>query len=82
MSGGTFGYQQYRLLDMAETIDEVIREAIEWDYDWPDDVIARMRETQQELRTLEKKLTRIDWLAAGDDGVDAFRRRWAEEGLD
>lgn len=88
MSGGHFQYQQYRLDDMADTIDRMIEnndstEPDEYGFKtgrhYPPDIIARFRETRDALKRVAAMVQRVDWLVSGDDGEDSFRQRWAKE---
>jgi hypothetical protein len=83
MSGGYFDGQG-RLEDLAGAIDRLIaqngvKDQFGWSYEYPPDVIARFQETATTLRRAAAMVQRVDWLVSGDDGEDAFRRRWEEE---
>lgn len=88
MSGGHFDYQQYRLLDIAEQIDELIASnEDEGKNSWGDPIgrfytketVERFREAAHTLRLAEKMAQRVDWLVSGDDGENSFHTRWNEE---
>jgi len=88
MSGGYFGYNQYRLEDIASEIDELIARNDSTELDgfgqeigrhYPPDIIQKFDETRKTLRLAEAMAQRVDWLVSGDDGEDLFRSRWAEE---
>jgi len=88
MSGGHFDYQQYRLEDIASSIDELIasndnteldRYGCEIGRHYPPDIIERFDITRKMLRLAAAMAQRVDWLVSGDDGEDAFRDRWDEE---
>lgn len=88
MSGGRFSYDQYRIGEIASTIQEFIDknddESIdEWGETvgrgYPPEVIERFREAVTYLRLAELYAHRVDWLLSGDDGEDSFLRRLDEE---
>ena len=74
MSGGAFEYEQYRIDDIADEIDSVIKKD-----DYPDDVIIEFKKAVKLLRKSSIYAQRIDWLLSGDDGVESFHRRLKEE---
>lgn len=77
MSGGHFDYAQHRVWDIADEIERSIARAVESDY--PPDIIERFKEAAHTLRQASEMAQRIDWLVSGDDGAEAFRKRWKEE---
>ena len=88
MSGGHFDYQQYRLHDIAMSIDEEIKsndstELNEWGneigHHFSNETIEKFEEASFLLKKCEAMVQRIDWLLSGDDGEDSFHRRWQEE---
>lgn len=88
MSGGHFDYQQYRIEDIATSIDELVasndnKELNEWGEtkgrNYPPDIIAKFKEAANTLRIAAAMAQRVDWLVCGDDGEDSFRSRWKEE---
>jgi len=78
MSGGHFDYQQYRIEDIAVSIDELIA-ANEVSYHYPRDIISKFEEARKTLRLAAAMAQRIDWLVSDDDGEGSFRSRWQEE---
>lgn len=88
ISGGHFDYQQYRLEDIASTINELIGtnddERLD-EYGYPKgsgyspETIARFREASHALRRARDMAQRVDWLVSGDDGEESFHRRWEKE---
>ena len=83
MSGGQFDYVQFRFCEIVETIRSTIANNDGTDGEHlPPDIIARLAETADQVELAEKMVTRVDWLLSGDNGVDCFRRRWEQEGLD
>ena len=88
MSGGKFGYDQYRIEDMAVQIEEVVRtngdEVVdEWGSylrpEYSPEVIANFVEGVRQLRIAAAYVQRIDWLLSGDDGEESFLRRLEED---
>lgn len=88
MSGGRFQYNQYRLGEIADQIEEEIRinnsvEKDEWGYKkghgFSADTIQRFSLAITALRRAETMAQRIDWLLSGDDSEKSFMARWDEE---
>jgi len=88
MSGGYFNYQQYRLNDIAEEIEQLIRNNDDETLDkWGDrrgygfstTTIKEFQTAVRLLRQAEVYAQRIDWLVSGDDGEDAFHKRLKED---
>ena len=88
MSGGHFEYQQYRIEDIAKSIEELIKsnddESLnEWGYrrggGYSAETIEKFKTAVDTLRKAAIMAQRVDWLVSGDDGEDSFHRRWAEE---
>lgn len=76
MSGGHFEYQQYKIEEIANSIEQAL-ERNEYEYS---------KKTLEEFKTAVKVLgvayiyaRRIDWLLSGDDGEDTFHERLKEE---
>lgn len=74
MSGGYFDYAQYKISEIADSVEQLIREN------------NYSEETKKEfvagLDALNKAAIyaqRIDWLVSGDDGEESFHRRLAED---
>ena len=84
MSGGHFDYQQSRLHDMADEIQELIDTNGEPDGygvvdDFAPDTLAAFREAVSLLCRAYVYVQRIDWLVSCDDGEEAFHMRLAKE---
>lgn len=88
MSGGHFGYQQYRLDNMADDIQHIIdnndvKELDEWQrqigMEYPPEIIEKFKETVHWLRRSAEMTQRVDWLLSGDDGEESFMKRWEKE---
>jgi hypothetical protein len=88
MSGGHFDYQQYRIEDIARSIEELIErnedESLdEWGcrlgHGCRAETIEKFKLAVHTLRKAAIMAQRVDWLVSGDDGEDSFHRRWDEE---
>jgi hypothetical protein len=93
MSGGSFDTSPYRIEDVAREIEiEIERNKIgeigkERPIDifyfpkekYPENVIEKFEEAVKTLRLASKMAHRIDYLLAGDDGVETFLKTWNEE---
>lgn len=86
MSGGHFGYMQYRMEDIAVEIDSLISyNERDPDYRYPPKIIERFKEAAHTIRQAQEMTQRVDWLVSGDDGDDGddgeetFLNRWNSE---
>ena len=88
MSGGHFDYVQYQFNEVAEEIDRLIKinrkgglmdSGDYYDYDFSDATMTRFREAAHTVRLAQQMVQRIDWLVSGDDGEEAFHKRWKKE---
>jgi len=92
MSGGHFDYNQYRIRDIADSIEQVIKnnnkekpkEAknyfdSDYYYQYPPEVIEKFKEGLAILKQAEVYAQRIDWLLSGDDGNKTFLERLKED---
>jgi len=84
MSGGHFDYQQSRLHDIADEIEELINTNSKSDRygvvnDFAPATLARFREAVALLRRVYVYVQRIDWLVSCDDSEGVFHRRLREE---
>lgn len=88
MSGGHFGYDQYKIGQIADEVQLLIDsndsrernsygDAIGRNY--PPEVVDRFREAVKVLRTAQIYAQRIDWLVSDDDGPESFLRRLEED---
>lgn len=78
MSGGHFGYEQGRINNAADQVQEVLDNLDSYGFDLP--------QTKEEiewcytlLRTAAVFLQRVDWLVSGDDGEEQFHDRLKED---
>ena len=85
MSGGHFDYNQYRVGQIAEDIEELIANNDDATLDewgcrrgrgYPVEILDKFRQAVATLREAEIMTQRIDYLVSGDDGEDSFLRRW------
>jgi len=88
MSGGHFQYQQHSIMGIAEDIERIIEgnddESIN---EWGDkrgrgyspEVIEKLKEGVEILKTAFVYAHRIDWLLSDDDGEESFLERLEEE---
>ena len=81
MSGGYFDYNQYRLIDIINKLDE--REnSIEPDEKF-DEVTEDLIQDAKVIALLAQIfLQRVDWLLSGDDSSGTFKERIKEDLLD
>ena len=86
MSGGRFDYKQYIIGQIADMIEQEIRDnnkECEKSWDRPNnfwkETIDEFRKGVEYLRKAEIYAQRIDWLLSGDDGEDDFHERLAED---
>jgi hypothetical protein len=47
-------------------------------YQYPDEVIEKMKEAVKALKIAQEYAQRVDWLLSGDDGEESFLRRLKE----
>jgi hypothetical protein len=88
MSGGHFGYDQYKI---AEIVDQIARdiqrndstEKDEWGYpisrEYSEETIAEFKRAVDLLNKAAIYVNRIDWLLSGDDGEEQFHSRLRKE---
>lgn len=88
MSGGHFNYDQYKIGQIADEVERLIKtnhyEETEpygdsLGYSFAQEIIEKFKEAVLTLRKAEVMVQRIDWLVSGDDGEDSFLRRWDED---
>jgi hypothetical protein len=76
MSGGHFDYQQYRIEDIATSIEKYLDEN---EHKLAIETVNRFREGVDLLRKAAIYAQRIDWFVSGDDGEESFHRRLRED---
>lgn len=88
MSGGHFDYQQYRIEDIAITIDKIIESnddeatdeyGFRRGYGYLPEILEKFKEASHTLRQAADMAQRVDWLVSGDDGEESFLTRWSKE---
>lgn len=95
MSGGAFEYNQHRIQCIIEDLEEEIERngkkieyepgytpyewELEYNYEYPQDVIAEFKKGLYILKQAYIYTQRIDYLLSGDDGEDSFRKRLKED---
>jgi hypothetical protein len=84
MSGGHFDYQQYKIDQIADQVEQLILDndnALTDEYDdrigrgYSDETMAELKKGLLLLRQAAVYTRRIDWLVSGDDGEESFHRR-------
>jgi len=88
MSGGSFDFKQYSMLDIADQIQNVIdnnhsTQKNEWNENigrgYPMAVIKSFAMAVRTLRRAHVYAQRADYLLSGDDGEDSFLTRLRED---
>ena len=74
MSGGHFNYIQNRLSEVMEDIQDLMDSG-----EYSAEVIDKMGEGLRSVQMAQCFITRIDWLASGDDGEECFLKRLDSE---
>ena len=74
MSGGAFDYVQFQFTDPVHML-----EAMATDKARPKDIRESMLKCVKVLQEASAQLQRIDWLVSGDDGVETYRERLAQD---
>lgn len=78
MSGGYFDYNQYRLIDIINKLDE--REnSIEPDEKFDEVTEDLIQDAKVIAQLAQIFLQRVDWLLSGDDGPETFKERIKED---
>lgn len=88
MSGGHFDYQQYRIGQIADQVEQLIRsnndeELNDWGqpkgYHFSERTLEEFRVGLRYLELAQIYAQRIDWLVSGDDSEDSFHERLLED---
>ena len=88
MSGGHFNYEQYKISQIADDIDQLVRdnnneERNEWGdtkgNNFSAETIAEFKKGIEILKQAYVYAQRIDWLISGDDGEDTFHERLKDD---
>lgn len=81
MSGGYFDYNQYRLIDIINKLDE--REnSIEPDEKFDEVTEDLIQDAKVIAQLAQIFLQRVDWLLSWDDGPETFKERIKEDLMD
>lgn len=84
MSGGHFNYEQYKIGQIADQVEQLILKngtstTDEWGHtycsDYSAETIAEFKKGLEFLKLAEVYVQRIDWLVSGDDGEETFHER-------
>jgi hypothetical protein len=84
MSGGHFDHTQHYISDIADEIENVIKnndkkDEYEHSNNFPAYVIQNLKEGVRILRKARIYAQRADWLLSGDDGHETFLERLKED---
>ena len=84
MSGGHFDYNQYIIQNIADEIENVVKNnnvKNEYDYsrNYSKETIKEFNEAITLLRKASIYSQRIDWLLSDDDGEETFHERLEED---
>lgn len=80
MSGGHFDGDQYRIGQIAETIESIIYREEDLDYDgfkyaFTEKTLLEFRAAVTVLKMAEVYAQRVDYLMSGDDSEETFHKR-------
>ena len=88
MSGGHFNYDQYKIGQIADMVEQLVISNSSTELNiWGDSIglgyteatISEFRTALRMLRRAEIYAQRIDWLVSCDDGEDSFHKRLAHD---
>lgn len=77
MSGGHFNYIQYRFLEVADQMEEILKN--QEDYDLDHEAIEYITVGMNLVKIAQIFVQRTDWLISGDDGLESFKERLRED---
>lgn len=72
MSGGTFDYGQYHLTELISNLEDYT-DTVKQEY--PINVYTNHLNAITELKRIYIHIQRLDWLYAGDDGIESYNTR-------
>jgi hypothetical protein len=77
MSGGRFDYEQYKLQQIADDIEQHIvdNEDVGLAYRYKEETIDEFKRAVEMLRRAYIYVQRIDWLVSADDSESTFHKR-------
>ena len=88
MSGGHFNYEQYKISQIADDIDQLVRDNNNQERNefgdtkgnnFSAETIAEFKKGIEILKQAYVYAQRIDWLMSGDDGEDTFHERLKDD---
>lgn len=79
MSGGHFGYIQYRINDAVEQMEADLANPYSYANSMEQDIRDSLMLCLARLKEASIRLQRADWLLSGDDGEESYRRRLAAD---
>lgn len=89
MSGGHFSYNQYRIEDIVDELELLIKHnkkkieypdgCSEYGYKFLKSTIKEFKKGLKILKNAQVYTQRIDYLVCGDDGEESFHKRLKEE---
>jgi hypothetical protein len=79
VSGGYFGYAQYKIDQISDQISEVIRDNDKSQFPFSPATIQKLTEAIYALETAFVYAKRVDWLISGDDDEESFQKRLLED---
>jgi hypothetical protein len=84
MSGGHFDYNQFRIRDISDAVQDLIDSNHEADIfgycrEFRPEIISAFRDGYKKLCFAEVYAQRIDWLVSGDDDEESFLQRLKED---
>jgi hypothetical protein len=79
MSGGYFGYAQYKIDQISDQISEIIRNNERTEFPFSPATIQRFTEAIRALEIAFVYARRVDWLVSGDDDEEFFEAKLLQE---
>lgn len=76
MSGGYFDYSHYSMINIAESLEEIIKHNT---YEYDKETIDKIKQTITALHETHNMVHRIDYLLSYDDSEESFHQRWKED---
>jgi hypothetical protein len=77
MSGGHFNFEQFKLHQLADDIEQMVldNDNQDWEDKYARETIDDFKEAVRLLRRAYVYVQRIDWLVSGDDAPSTFHKR-------
>ena len=84
MSGGHFDYNQHRINDISDSIEQLIidnniPDEFGYTHSFSPEIIKQFTKAKKILDIAAIYAHRIDWLVCGDDGEESFFKRLEED---